>query len=83
MQIRDSARRHGRADQDIRHAVEHALAREELDEHRVLWLGPDRAGNLLEIVILYTDQREIVIHAMKMRPDYQGLLAMRLGGTEG
>lgn len=73
MEIRESARKHGVADDDIRHAVAHALASQELDEYRALWLGPDRTGNFLEIVVLYLDRREIVIHAMKMRPEY-GLL---------
>ena len=74
MEIYPSARKHGVADDDIRHAVEQALARDELDEYRVLWLGPDRAGNLLEIIVLYLDRRAIAIHAMKMRSKYAHLL---------
>jgi hypothetical protein len=35
---------------------------------KVLCLGPDRAGKLLEIVtVLRDDDTEIVTHAMKMR----------------
>ncbi len=42
---------------------------------RELRLGPDRAGNLLEIVVLLLDdQRQLVIHAMRMRPKYRELL---------
>jgi hypothetical protein len=38
-------------------------------------LGPDRAGNLLEIVVLVTVERdEIAIHAMAMRAKYRRLL---------
>lgn len=38
-------------------------------------LGPDRVGNLLEVVVLITDSGEqIAIHAMPMRPKYQELL---------
>jgi hypothetical protein len=74
VEIHLSARKHGVADDDIRHAVEQPLARDELDAYRVLWLGPDRAGNLLEIVVLYLDRRAIAIHAMKMRPKYAHLL---------
>ncbi len=45
------------------------------DDGKVLYLGPDRAGNLLEIVsVIRTDGTEIVIHAMRMRPIYQPLL---------
>jgi hypothetical protein len=38
-------------------------------------LGPDRAGNLLEIVVLaFDDERLMAIHAMPMRPKYRNLL---------
>jgi hypothetical protein len=47
----------------------------EADPPRVLAIGPDRAGNLLEIVWLeFTDQRPIVIHAMSLRPKFYDLL---------
>ena len=41
-------------DDDTRHAVEHALAVEDAGEDPDRWLviGPDRAGNLLEVVVL-------------------------------
>ncbi|MCK9901188.1 hypothetical protein MXD63_14000 [Frankia sp. Cpl3] len=42
---------------------------------RELRLGPDRAGNLLEIVVLLLDGgTELIIRAMRMRPKYRGLL---------
>ncbi len=48
---------------------------------RSLHLGPDRAGNLLEIVVLELDDgRWLVIHAMRMRRRYQGLLIDNRGG---
>ncbi|GGK55854.1 hypothetical protein Ppa06_11260 [Planomonospora parontospora subsp. parontospora] len=38
-------------------------------------LGPDLTGNLLEIVVLLLDDgRELIIHAMRMRPKYRELL---------
>jgi len=41
----------------------------------LLYLGPDRAGNLLEIVSVFReDGTEIVIHAMRMRRTYEPLL---------
>jgi hypothetical protein len=57
-EIHSSARRHGVNDLDIRHAVEHSLAFEDIGEDPDRWLviGPDRAGNLLELVVL-VDQR--------------------------
>jgi hypothetical protein len=78
--IHRAARRHGIADEDIVHAVEHALtsyAIEERDDepHRTLFLGPDRAANLLEVVALELDNgRQLAIHAMRMRPQYIPLL---------
>ncbi len=41
---------------------------------RELRLGPDRAGNLLETVVLLLDEAELVIHAMRMRAKYRRLL---------
>ncbi|MDE3207036.1 MAG: hypothetical protein KGQ66_22760 [Acidobacteriota bacterium] len=60
----------------MRHRVEHALVvADEEYTGRVLYLGPDRAGNLLEIVtVLRDDDTEIVIHAMRMRRIYEPLL---------
>jgi hypothetical protein len=38
-------------------------------------LGLDRAGNLLEIVVLLLDDgEELVMHLIRMRPKYRGLL---------
>jgi hypothetical protein len=56
VEIHDSARKHGVADQDIVHAIDHALASEDAgeDPDRRLLIGPDTAGNLLEVVVLIT-----------------------------
>lgn len=84
MEIYESARKHGVSDEDIRHGVEHALvAADEDDTSRVLYLGPDRAGYLLEIVtVLRDDDTEIVIHAMRMRRIYEPLLG-EIGEPDG
>ncbi len=75
VEIFASARKHGVADDDIAHAIEHALAVGEQDDGKVLYLGPDRAANLLEVVsILREDGSEIVIHAMAMRAKYEPFL---------
>lgn len=40
-----------------------------------LVIGPDRAGNLLEVVVLVSvEGDEVIIHAMPLRPRYQKLL---------
>ena len=42
------------------------------EDGKVLYLGPDRAGNLLEVVSVRRDDgTEIVIHAMWMRKMYE------------
>jgi hypothetical protein len=51
VEIYESARKHGISDEDIHHGVEHALVvADDQATSKVLYLGPDRAGNLLEIV---------------------------------
>jgi hypothetical protein len=75
VEIFASARKHGIDDLDIVHATEHALAIGEQDDGKVLYLGPDRAGNLLEVIsVLKDDETEIVIHAMPMRRAYESFL---------
>jgi hypothetical protein len=80
VEIHSAARKHGVLDEDIVHAVEHALAGYALEERddeprRTLLLGPDRDANLLEVVVLELDDgRRLAIHAMRMRPKYIPLL---------
>lgn len=79
MGIHDSARKHGVADPDILHAIDHALALEDAGEDPDRWLliGPDTAGNLLEIVVMITAEgTHIAIHAMPMRDQYRRLLGL-------
>jgi hypothetical protein len=79
VEIHASARRHRVADEDIRHAIVHAVYSADIADDeppkRVLYLGPDRAANLLEIVVMELDDgSELAIHAMKIRPKYEKLL---------
>jgi hypothetical protein len=75
VQIHAAARKHGIADADIEHAVEHAMTIEDQDEDARLYLGPARSAALLEVVtIVRADGSEIAIHAMSMRSKYQRLL---------
>jgi hypothetical protein len=83
--IHQSARKHGVADADIQHAVAHHLRQRDVGNEppwRVLYLGPDRAGNLLEVVAIERDDgTELAIHAMKMQHKYEHLLPRGL--TDG
>ena len=78
MQIFESAYRHGLADEDIRHAWQHALGFYDIDTEneptKSLCIGPDRAGNLLEILYLQATEQDLVIHAMSLRPVFRTYL---------
>ena len=77
MRFHESARKHGVDEQDTLHAIDHALAIKDAGEDPERWLvlGPDRAGNLLEVIVLITAEGEqLAIHAMTMRAKYQELL---------
>ena len=59
------------------HAVEHSILVDDLgqDPDRWLVIGPDRAANLLEIVVLVSvEGDELIIHAMPLRAVYRKLL---------
>ena len=55
VEIHRSAFKHGVAEEDLRHAIDNALRWFDLDpdsDPPVLAIGPDRAGNLLEVIVL-------------------------------
>ena len=64
-----SAHRHGFTDEDIRHALRNfiAVADDPRDDDVTLFLGPDRAVNLIEVGVLGTDEGPLIIHAMAAR----------------
>jgi len=77
VEIHSSARRHDIADDDILHAIDHSLVVDDLGEEPDRWLiiGPDRAANLLEVIVLVTAEGdELIIHAMPMRAIFRKLL---------
>ena len=78
--IEPTARRHGISDDDIRHALAHpgyvGDDPDGLDDDTpmTLILGPDRAGNRLELAALVADEGTVVVvHAMSMRAKYAHL----------
>jgi hypothetical protein len=64
---------HGVRDEDIQRAYGQAVAWVELGEDppRYLVVGPDRTGNLLEMVVILVDAGVLAIHAMPLRPSTQ------------
>lgn len=70
-----SARMPDVADADIVHAVDHALGAAEQDDGKVLYLGADRAGNMLKVIAVERDDgTKLAIHAMRLRRLYELLL---------
>lgn len=75
VEIHPSARKHDIADEDIEHAVTHAMAIDDQDDDTRLYLGPARNADILEVVVIVRqDGSELAIHAMKMRTKYRRLL---------
>ena len=76
VEIRPSARKHGISDDDIRHAIDNAIAaitRPEQPDFTML-IGPDATARLLEVGVLETDDQDYVIHAMTARTEYLSML---------
>lgn len=74
--IRDSARKHGVADDAIRHAITHPMRvvmHEYDDERRLLIIGGD-TGELLEVVAVAGGSGFVLIHADVLRPKYYDFL---------
>lgn len=67
MEITDDAHKHGVDDLDIEHAVRNAI-RVLNQGDRDLYIGADRSGRLLEVVVLDDDGQPVAIHAMTLRP---------------
>lgn len=78
MRVHPSALRHGIDADDAIHAANWASWVEDLDDDspaRQLRLGFDTHGRMLETVVLVFDSgNELVIHAMKARPQMLELL---------
>lgn len=78
MKVHDSALKHGVLAEDAIQAAAWAVWIEDIDENspaRQLRLGFNTRGRLLETVVLVFDSgNELVIHAMKARPQMIELL---------
>ena len=77
MEILPSARKHGIDDADIEHAWRNAtrLIEYEYDgEERLLVIGPDRHGRMLELVAVPAAEPTRIIHADRLRPTFHDYL---------
>jgi hypothetical protein len=76
VEILASARKHGISDDDIDHAIDHALgwiSHPDQPDFTML-VGPDRRAALLEVGVLQAGEQEYVIHAMQARRKYLKLI---------
>ena len=64
-----SARKHGIADEDILHAFRNAVF-EVTDDDIMMLIGPNRHGNLIEIALIRSKNRFLIIHAMQAWKKY-------------
>ncbi len=77
MEIADSARKHGISDTSILHAWENAIKLAEFEydgQERLLVIGPDCSGNLLELVAVPFTEPTRIIHADRLRPKFHDAL---------
>jgi hypothetical protein len=74
VEIADSARKHGIDDEDMRHATRMPFRLVAQGDDRVLVIGPDRNGSLLEVVVLDPDGDAAIIHADELRPKFYAYL---------
>lgn len=77
MQIRPSARKHGIDDADIEHAWRNATRLIEYEyegDERLLIIGPDRHGLMLELVAVPAGEPTRIIHADRLRPTFYDYL---------
>lgn len=69
--IEASAHRHGVFDEEMIHALSNPIKHYELD-NMIMIIGPDLAGNLLEIGVVDSADYLVVIHAMRARKEFLG-----------
>ena len=79
LRVAASARKRGYSNEDISHAYDMAIYEGVVDDDaeppKILTIGPDSAGNLLELIgAEQSDGDHLVWHAMRCRPQYLGLL---------
>jgi hypothetical protein len=65
-----SATRHGVTPTEALHAWAFAVDSYILSEEMVMYIGPDRAGNLLEIGVVEWHEALAIVHSMPARPKF-------------
>jgi hypothetical protein len=81
LEIRPSALKHGISDDDVRHAINTAIApipQPDQPDFTML-IGPERSTGLIEIGVIETDDQDYVIHAMPARQMYLAMIDPQRG----
>lgn len=68
--VLESAGRHGVADEDALQAWANAIDVWLVDEHMALYIGPNRAGLLLEVGVVEWHDTIAIVHAMPARTKF-------------
>lgn len=68
--VLQSAARHGVAGEDALHAWAFAIDLYDMGEGMVMYIGPDRAGNLLEVGVIDWHGAAAIAHAQPARPKF-------------
>jgi hypothetical protein len=68
--VLQSAARHGVAEEDALHAWAFAVDAFTVDAGMVMYIGPDRAGNVLEVGVVEWHDELAIVHAMPARPRF-------------
>ena len=68
--VLSSARRHRVNEDDMSHAIDNAVRIWDVDDERVIYVGPSRSGALLEVGAYQATDGVIVFHAMPCRTKY-------------
>jgi len=77
--LTESAFKHGISEADIRQAQNQAIKSfdyfDDLDRRRILMIGPDQTGNLLELLMAINPDSSLkIFHAMKLRTKFGELV---------
>jgi len=74
MRFTASAAEHGATEEAITHVIDHAVVGIRISAERILFLGPDPTGRVLEVIAAEVDDGLLVFHAMPISAKYRRYL---------
>ena len=87
VRILRSSLKHSIREGEIQHAYENAITvtsdiDSNINDPADLYIGPDFAGNLIELLLVERDGEIIIFHAMRLRTKFAALLNKYIEGEE-